>query len=160
MSHIRPFSRLAGPAGRAALLTSMPVMAMLVLSSAIAQVPPGPADEQPPAEQATESGTLAPGAWHATQLLGQTLTSSLNQSVGTVKDIVINTDGNVVAVMVGIGGFLGIGERTVPIALRHLVINAVDGDRITVSTSLSREAIEQAAALDPRESPLPSDQKP
>lgn len=141
------------------VLASLPLMALLVFSPAFAQVPPGPADEQPPEAQSAQPGTPVQGAWRASQLIGQTVTTALNQSVGTVNDIVIEPDGKVAAVLVGIGGFLGIGERSVPIALRHLVITAGDGNHITVQTSLSREAIDQAATHDPLASPLPPDQR-
>lgn len=160
MSPFKPFRSCDDATGTVRLVASAPIAIMLAFSSAIAQVPPGPADERLAAEHATEPGAPTPGAWRATQLLGQTLTSSLNESVGTVKDIVVDADGNVAAILVGIGGFLGLGERTVPIALRHVVVTSADRDTVTVSTSLSRDAIEQAAAMDPREGPLPNDQKP
>ena len=140
-------------------LASLTLMAALAFSPALAQVPPGPADEPPPEAQAAQPGTPVQGAWRASQLIGQTVMTALNQSVGTVKDIVIEPDGKVAAVLVGSGGFLGIGERSVPIALRHLVITAGDGGQITVQTSLSREAIDQAATHDPLASPLPPDQR-
>ncbi len=140
-------------------LASLPLMASLAFSPALAQVPPGPADAPPPEAQSAQPGTPVQGAWRASQLIGQTVTTALNQSVGTVNDIVIEPDGKVAAVIVGIGGFLGIGERPVPIALRHLVITAGDGDQMTVQTSLSREAIAQATMHDPHASPLPPDQR-
>lgn len=159
MSPVRPYQSRAG--GAVALFpASIPILIMFAFSSAIAQVPPGPADQEPAAEHATEPGAPTPGAWRATQILGQTLTSSLNEFVGTVQDVVVDADGNVAAILVGIGGFLGIGERTVPIALRHVVVTSVDRDAVTVSTSLSRDAIEKAAAMDPQEGPLPNDQQP
>lgn len=138
---------------------SLPLIALLVFSPALAQVPPGPADAPPPEAQSAQPGTAIQGAWRASQLIGQTVTTSLNQSVGTVNDIVIEPDGKVAAVIVGIGGFLGIGERSVPIALRHLVIASGDGQQMTVQTSLTREAIDQAAIHDPLASPLPPDQR-
>ena len=148
---MRPIPRLG--------LAAIPLAACLVLSPAGAQVPPGPADERPPEAHETEPGTPTPGAWRASQLIGQTMTTALNQSVGTINDIVIDPDGKVAAVLVGIGGFLGMGERTVPIALRHIVITPLEGDRVSVETSLTREAIDQAATLDPFESPLSQDQR-
>lgn len=141
------------------VLASLPLMACFAFSPVLAQVPPGPADEQPPEAQTAQPGTPVEGAWRASQLIGQTLTTALNQSVGTIKDIVIESDGKVAAVLVGVGGFLGIGERSVPIALRHLVITPVAGNRIMVQTSLSREAIDQAATHDPLEGPLSPDQR-
>ena len=36
-----------------------------------------------------------------------------NETVGDINDLVLDKDGKVVAVIVGVGGFLGIGEREV-----------------------------------------------
>ncbi len=87
--------------------------------------------------------------WRASKLIGTTMTNILDESIGKVEDVVIDSDGKVVAVLVGVGGFLGLGETTVAIGLRHLVISHSDLDRLEVKTSLSRKAIEQAASMDP-----------
>ncbi len=79
------------------------------------------------------------------------MTNILDESIGKVEDVVIDSDGKVVAVLVGVGGFLGLGETTVAIGLRHLVISHADTDRLEVKTSLSRKAIEQAATIDPND---------
>jgi sporulation protein YlmC with PRC-barrel domain len=89
--------------------------------------------------------------WRASQLIGTTMTNILDESIGKVEDVVIDSDGKVVAVLVGVGGFLGLGETTVAIGLRHLVISHADTDRLEVKTSLSRKAIEQAATIDPND---------
>jgi len=101
-----------------------------------------------------DSGTTSD--WRASKLIGTTMTNMLDESVGTVQDIVIDADGKVVAAIVGVGGFLGLGETTVAIGLRHLVITHTDGDQLAVKTSLSRKAIEQAATLEIMpDSPMP-----
>jgi sporulation protein YlmC with PRC-barrel domain len=81
------------------------------------------------------------------------MTDTLGNSIGTVQDIVIDGDGKVVAVLVSVGGFLGLGETTVAIGLRHLTISSFDAEHLDVKTSLSREAIEQAARLDAEAQP-------
>lgn len=100
-------------------------------------VVPGPSDT--PADQVE-----ATSDWRASALIGVTMTNALDQSVGTVRDLLVDSDGRVVALLVSVGGFLGLGERTVPIALRHVVITRVDADHVTVKTSLSRDAIDQS----------------
>lgn len=128
-------------------------------SSANAQTKAPPLPERPSAPAAEIAPAPLSGTtsdWRASQLIGATMTNVIGDSVGTVEDVVIDADGKVVAVMVGVGGFLGLGETSVAIGLRHLSITHVDLDQLEVKTSLSRKAIEQAAALGPRDdSPLP-----
>lgn len=92
-------------------------------------------------------GANASSDWRASMLIGASLTNTLDESVGTIEDVVIDGDGKVVGVLVGVGGFLGLGETTVPIGFRHLAVTRIGPDQLEVKTSLSRSAIEQAAAL-------------
>lgn len=56
-------------------------------------------------------------AYHADSLIGREVRLQANdENVGTINDIVIDEDGKVIAVVVGVGGLLGIGERSVAIA--------------------------------------------
>ena len=82
------------------------------------------------------------------------MTTTLDEPIGTVRDVVLDGDGKLVALTVGVGGFLGLGETPIPIELRHLVIahSETDPDRIEVKTSLSKNAIDKAATIDPAES--------
>lgn len=114
----------------------------------------GTPDAQQPGLEVTPAplpGTKLTTDWRASRVIGTTMTNLLDESVGKVEDIVIDSDGKVVAVMVGVGGFLGLGETSVAIGLRHLVITQPDPDHLEVKTSLTRRAIEQAASLDPQE---------
>lgn len=146
-------------------LAAMGLAACLPLSAASGQtktpqLSPTPPAQRPPAQKAPD---VAPspmdgltGDWRASKLIGTTMTNNLGESVGRVEDVVIDGDGKVVAVMVSVGGILGLGETSVAIGLRHLVVTQIDADRLEVQTSLSRRAIEQAASLDPAdEQPLP-----
>lgn len=49
----------------------------------------------------------------ASFLIGANITNMANETVGEVNDLVLDKDGKIVAVIVGVGGFLGIGEREV-----------------------------------------------
>jgi sporulation protein YlmC with PRC-barrel domain len=51
----------------------------------------------------------------ASKWIGQALYNQSNESVGSVKDLVISQNGQIDAVVVGVGGFLGIGEKMVAI---------------------------------------------
>ncbi|WP_083567187.1 PRC-barrel domain-containing protein [Hyphomicrobium sp. CS1GBMeth3] len=144
-------------------LLTIGTLASLPLCAAVGQVKTPSAPQTPQSAPSQASPDVAPpssevltGDWRASKLIGTTMSNVLGESVGRVEDVVIGSDGKVVAVMVGIGGFLGLGETSVAIGLRHLVITPLDSDQLEVRTSLSRRAIEQAAQVGPiDDGPLP-----
>ena len=64
--------------------------------------------------------------------------------IGEINDIIVSKDGEVTAVILGIGGFLGLGERDVSISMDKIrILNDEDGDRFLV-VNTSKEMLEQA----------------
>jgi hypothetical protein len=58
-----------------------------------------------------------------TRLIGQTVYSSTGddaEEIGTINDIVFDADGQITAVVIGVGGFLGIGEKSVAVDFNSL----------------------------------------
>jgi hypothetical protein len=55
----------------------------------------------------------APTDWTAEALIGRTVENGNGDNLGEINNVVINENGNVVAVVIGVGGFLGIGEKDV-----------------------------------------------
>jgi sporulation protein YlmC with PRC-barrel domain len=51
----------------------------------------------------------------ASNLIGTDIITTGDEEVGSVSDLIIDKDGQVVAVVVGVGGFLGMGEKNVAI---------------------------------------------
>lgn len=62
---------------------------------------------------ATPNGANAQGA---TNGVANTATDTNAQQIGKINDLVLDTDGQVKAVVIGIGGVLGIGEKNVAVA--------------------------------------------
>lgn len=53
--------------------------------------------------------------WMAGSLIGRTLAKSDGTPAGTVKDLVLDGNGQVAAIVIEVGGFLGIGSRHVAV---------------------------------------------
>lgn len=73
--------------------------------------------------------------------------------IGEVKDVVLNRDGQVQAVLVDIGGFLGIGERTVAVSMDALEFlsdseTAENANDYFLVINASRDQLENAPAYD------------
>src|SRR5262249_51161657 len=47
----------------------------------------------------------------ASTLIGSTVYSPDNQKVGDINDVIVGLDGKVEGVVIGVGGFLGLGEK-------------------------------------------------
>ena len=58
----------------------------------------------------------------ASAIIGGSVYSPADESVGDVNDLVIKPTGEIEAVVVGVGGFIGIGEKDVAIALNRFTM--------------------------------------
>ena len=76
--------------------------------AAEAEVPEGTPVEGQLFEQSADS-------FLASSLLGTNVISTTGEDVGEVDDMVLGADGSIEGVVVGVGGFLGLGERNVAV---------------------------------------------
>ncbi len=60
--------------------------------------------------------TPATDDWLASRLMGSTIYGANDESLGDVNDVVATKDGQVKAIVIGVGGFLGIGQKNVAVA--------------------------------------------
>jgi sporulation protein YlmC with PRC-barrel domain len=51
----------------------------------------------------------------ASDLIGTRVVSANNESIGDINDVIVDRNGQVMAAIVGVGGFLGIGEKNVAV---------------------------------------------
>jgi sporulation protein YlmC with PRC-barrel domain len=68
--------------------------------------------------------------------MGQAIYTADNQSIGDINDLLVANDGGVIAAVVGVGGFLGIGEKNV----------AIPFDKITITRETASGDAADAAA--------------
>lgn len=62
----------------------------------------------------------AQGEWRASKLVGVAIYGPGNQSIGKVNDIIIDGSGSIKAVVVGVGGFLGVGQKDVALPFNEV----------------------------------------
>ena len=55
------------------------------------------------------------GDWRASKVVGLNVYNDSNQSIGSINDLLADKSGNIKAVVIGVGGFLGVGEHLVAI---------------------------------------------
>lgn len=80
----------------------------------------------------------------AEDLVGLTVYSPAEETIGEIDDLIVNFDGNVEGVVIGVGGFLGIGEKAVAIEMQALELSSIDADEMRLVLSTSREELEAA----------------
>jgi sporulation protein YlmC with PRC-barrel domain len=73
-----------------------------------------------------------PGQWRASKLEGLDVYNSNNEKIGDISELIVDGSGKIQAVVIGIGGFLGIGERDVAVPFDQ--IKMVTEPRATAST--------------------------
>jgi sporulation protein YlmC with PRC-barrel domain len=90
----------------------------------------------------TEQG---PDQISANTYIGQSVYNSNNESIGNVNDLIMKKDGGLVAAIVGVGGFLGIGEKDVAVPMEKITVaqNTQDGS-VKLTTSETAESLKAA----------------
>ena len=96
--------------------------AALLTGSALAQTPPAPKTDTPAAStSSTPSSTQShQGMWRASKLVGVNVYNDKNESLGSINDLVMDNSGSIKNVIIGVGGFLGVGERYISVSFDKL----------------------------------------
>jgi sporulation protein YlmC with PRC-barrel domain len=92
----------------------------------------------------------------ASKFKGTDVLGSDNEKVGDVSDILFDKDGKILAYVVGVGGFLGIGSKDV--ALEPSAFQVVPGDKSKnesdkLKIAMSKDQLKQAANFEPYKAP-------
>ncbi len=80
----------------------------------------------------------------ASNLIGQTVVNSQDESIGDINDLVTDESGKVIAVLVGTGGFLGLGEKDVALGYQDLRFVRDENGAIKVIANVSQETLASA----------------
>jgi sporulation protein YlmC with PRC-barrel domain len=89
----------------------------LLATAAFAQTPTATTDRANMAPAAASDSTSFQGSWRASKLVGLNVYNDKNESLGSINDLLTDKSGNIKAVVIGVGGFLGVGEHLVAVPL-------------------------------------------
>ncbi len=78
----------------------------------------------------------------ADNLTGATVIGPDGEDIAEVDDILLTADGQIDAMMVDFGGFLGIGQKTVAVALDNLEFAANENGDLVIYSDFTREQLE------------------
>lgn len=132
------------------LLAATALASLLAAAPALAQdatpVTPAPAaDAMKPAAPTTERFITmqAPDDWVASKLIGSTVYGAADEKLGDINDVVADGAGQVKAIVIGVGGFLGIGEKNVAVAPTTLE-RVADGNNWKYRLTTTKEELTAA----------------
>jgi sporulation protein YlmC with PRC-barrel domain len=89
----------------------------LLATAAFAQTPTATTDRANMAPAAASDSSSFQGNWRASKLVGLNVYNDNNESLGSINDLLTDKSGNIKAVVIGVGGFLGVGEHLVAVPL-------------------------------------------
>jgi hypothetical protein len=99
------------------LLAATSIAALALMSTAVAQnTSPAPARDT---TAATDKMNLK-GTWRSTKLIGLDVYNRADEKLGDINEILFDKDGKVKAVVIGVGGFLGMGEHDIAVSMDKL----------------------------------------
>ena len=84
--------------------------------------------------------------WLASHLIGQSVYNGQNEAIGDINDLVTDHSGKIVAVLIGSGGFLGLGEKDVALRFEDLRLSRDENDSVKIIADVSKDTL--AAAPD------------
>src|ERR1700688_1388284 len=98
----------------AKFMTAGLVGSALLATVAFAQSPTATGDRANTAPAAVSDSAFQ-GTWRASKMVGLSVYNDKNESIGSINDLLTDKDGKIKAVVIGVGGFLGVGEHLVAI---------------------------------------------
>lgn len=84
--------------------------------------------------------TQGPEEWRAANYLGKQVVNASNEKIGDINDLVFDKTGKISTVIVGVGGFLGLGEKQVGMRYETLTSSEKDGQKV-IMVPLTKEAL-------------------
>jgi hypothetical protein len=128
--------------------------ASAVLALALAATSASAQQQQQQQQRTPQATTPAPAAQVLTSLPAdaETITHWYKQSVydpmdnkiGEIMDVLVDKEGKIVAVMVGVGGFLGIGEKDVAIPFNAVQFRTKDNNKWWPVMNATKDSLKNA----------------
>ncbi len=149
----------------AVLLASTAAAPVLAQTQPAPSATPAPATPAAPSDPAASGATTAPSASgdsaaasgsyltelaetqiSANDYIGKPIYNNEDKSIGDVNDLILEENGGIVAAIVGVGGFLGIGEKDVAVPMDKITMtrDAENNNEVRLTTTETVETLQAA----------------
>jgi len=111
---------------------------------------PAPAPQTPPAAR-TQNGqpmwySHQADEMRASKLIGTKVVNTANETIGDINEIILGKDGKVAAVVLGVGGFLGMGEREVAVDFNSIRKARDSNNNLVLTMDATKDSLKAAPA--------------
>ena len=89
-------------------------------------------------------GSALSSLWSSKDAIGQAVYNKANERLGDVEELLLDRDGKVMAAVVGVGGFLGMGETRVAIAYQSFEMMPDKDGKSRLVVDVNKEALKNA----------------
>ena len=99
------------------------LLASVMIVPALAQSNPPAATANPPAATATAPAPASvsqSAAWRSSKLIGLNVYNDQNEKLGDISEILFDKSGKVEGIVIGVGGFLGMGQHDIKVDMTKL----------------------------------------
>ena len=98
-------------------ITAGVVGSALLATVAFAQTPTATTDSAKTTPATASDSSSFHGTWRASKIIGLNVYNDKNESLGSINDLLTDKSGNIKAAVIGVGGFLGVGEHLVAVPM-------------------------------------------
>jgi hypothetical protein len=109
---------------------------------------PSPAPSAHDSAAVKDSGTFssaqAADEWRSSKLVGLPVYNAANEKIGDINDLILGPDGKISKAVIGVGGFLGLGEKLVAMDFGDLQLNRDADGTMRVTVNSTKETLESA----------------
>jgi sporulation protein YlmC with PRC-barrel domain len=95
-----------------------------------------------PADRFTNAKVMS-----ASDYIGKTVYDTTGANIGEVNDLIVSENGQINAVILGVGGFLGIGEKNVAVSIPSVQM-VQDGNTMRLVVEATKDQLEAAPSYD------------
>ena len=134
----------------AAALVSIPAGAQSTTAAPATTPPPAANTDTSSSNSSNSMGIGTPvrnadGSYNASAVIGLDVRNNNNDSIGSVRQLIVDKTGTVTGVVVDVGGFLGIGAHPVLLQWKQVKLADRDGKAIAV-VNVDKDTLKQMPA--------------
>lgn len=137
------------------LLAAAALPALATVAYAQTVTPPAPSSapqattSQPTATTPTDAMTPQwyahqQGEWRTSKLVGSKVKNKAGDSIGDINEIILASDGSAAAAVIGVGGFLGMGEHQVAVQFKSLKLDRDSNGNDVITLDTTKDALKKA----------------